>query len=401
MRSRRTPLALAGLSALAPALILGPPAAATEDPAADLTIAAVTRLYAPRANPAAYRQAVELVGDRRMREAVGILAMVRTRTPHAVWLAGRTPHEVKRVTRKIVKDAGSGRALPVLVPYNIPGRDCGQYSKGGVADTVAYRDWIGAVAKGIGRKRALVVLEPDALALVPADCKRGDAEGVLTAARYEQLRGAVATLGELPRTRVYLDAGHPAWHSVNSIVPRLVKGGIKDATGFSVNVSNYSTDSANAWYGKLISSCLAYVDGGGKASACPDQWWPRADAQRWLDRHVSGVGPDRMKHFVTDSSRNGRGPWTPPAGKYSDAQDWCNPPARGLGARPTTRTGDPLHDARLWIKVPGESDGQCTRGTSGPKDPVRGTVDPKAGTWFPEQALELVRHANPALMRGW
>ena len=36
-----------------------------------------------------------------------------------------------------------------------------------------------------------------------------------------------------------------------------------------------------------------------------------------------------------------------------DPQDWCNPPGRGLGARPTTRTGNQLVDAFLWVKRPG------------------------------------------------
>ncbi|MDW6059143.1 glycoside hydrolase family 6 protein [Streptomyces sp. FXJ1.4098] len=65
--------------------------------------------------------------------------------------------------------------------------------------------------------------------------------------------------------------------------------------------------------------------------------------------------------------------------------------------RPTTKTGDPLQDAALWVKTPGESDGQCLRGTEGPHDPERGMVDPEAGEWFPEQALELVRNAQPSL----
>ncbi len=45
-------------------------------------------------------------------------------------------------------------------------------------------------------------------------------------------------------------------------------------------------------------------------------------------------------HFVIDTSRNGQGPWQPPA--YPDPQDWCNPPDRGLGLRPTADTGNRL-----------------------------------------------------------
>ena len=69
-----------------------------------------------------------------------------------------------------------------------------------------------------------------------------------------------------------------------------------------------------------------------------------------------------------------------------------------LGIRPTTNTGDPLADAFLWVKTPGQSDGQCDRGTRTGVDPARGnTADPAAGAWFPQQALELGRYANPPL----
>jgi endoglucanase len=103
-------------------------------------------------------------------------------------------------------------------------------------------------------------------------------------------------------------------------------------------------------------------------------------------------------HFVIDTSRNGQGPWQPPA--YPDPQDWCNPPDRGLGLRPTADTGIALLDAYLWVKIPGESDGECTRGL-GPAgetvDPEWGLIDPRAGHWFPEMALQLAQNANPPL----
>jgi endoglucanase len=102
-------------------------------------------------------------------------------------------------------------------------------------------------------------------------------------------------------------------------------------------------------------------------------------------------------HFVIDTSRNGRGPWVPPANHPAgDPQDWCNPPDRGTGIVPTATTGVPLLDAYLWVKIPGESDGQCNRWSpSGSPDPVRGVMDPPAGQWFPDMALELARNATP------
>jgi endoglucanase len=41
----------------------------------------------------------------------------------------------------------------LLVLYNIPHRDCGQFSKGGAADGSAYRAWVDQVATGIGEPR--------------------------------------------------------------------------------------------------------------------------------------------------------------------------------------------------------------------------------------------------------
>lgn len=393
---RRVPPVRAVLSALLAvltALVLVPSARAADTPAQ--TTRTGRSLYVPEANPAAYRQALELTRKGALRDAARILAMAGT--PQAVWYGDQSPAQVERMIREVTFEATLQGTVPAFALYNIPGRDCSNYSAGGAANTAEYQAWIDAVARGIGSREALVTLEPDALALLPADCGQDDAQGTKTAARYLEVNYAVDRLEPLRGTRVYLDTGHPGWHSVNSIVPRLIRGGVTRATGFYTNASNYQTDDANSWYGKLISSCLAYAAQGGDPAQCPNQWWPRTDAQTWLDTHVR-VPASRMKHFVTDSSRNGQGPWTPPPGKYPDPQDWCNPPDRGLGARPTLTTGDPLQDARLWIKIPGESDGLCLRGTAGPEDPERGTVDPKAGDWFPQQALELVRFAKPPIL---
>ncbi|MFG3041281.1 glycoside hydrolase family 6 protein [Streptomyces sp. NPDC048330] len=393
MRRRTAARALALPLVLAAALLTGPQTAASGAPV-DASGGHGSRLYTPKANPDAYRQAAALLRDGRYEDAAGIVAMALT--PQAVWYGDQTPAEVESQARTVVADAARKGAVPVIALYNVPGRDCANYSGGGASTTAEYRAWVDAVARGVGGRDAMVVLEPDSLALLPADCGQDDAEGTRTTARYTEVKYAVDTLGRLGRTKVYLDTGHPGWHTVNSIVPRLLRAGVGDATGVFTNASNYRTEADSHWYGTLISACLGYVEDGGAAADCPNQYWPRADAEGWIAEHVT-TPLSRRKHFVTDTSRNGLGPWTAPAGRYTDAQDWCNPPGRGLGDRPTTATGDPLYDAKLWIKIPGESDGLCLRGTAGPQDPERGTVDPAAGTWFPEQALELVRLARPPL----
>ena len=83
------------------------------------------------------------------------------------------------------------------------------------------------------------------------------------------------------------------------------------------------------------------------------------------------------------------------------AQDWCNPPGRGLGDRPAANPvpSNALLDAYLWVKTPGQSDGQCNRSVAGSTtDPEWGNiVDPAAGAWFPQQALQLAELAKPPL----
>ena len=105
--------------------------------------------------------------------------------------------------------------------------------------------------------------------------------------------------------------------------------------------------------------------------------------------------PAAQKHFVIDTSRNGQGPWTAPAGAYPDPEVWCNPPDRGAGAVPSTTTGNALIDAYLWIKVPGECDGKCYRGTGGPLDPGARHRGPGRGPVVPGAGAGAGRASNP------
>ncbi|MFD8281347.1 glycoside hydrolase family 6 protein [Streptomyces solisilvae] len=228
----------------------------------------------------------------------------------------------------------------LLVFYNIPHRDCGQYSKGGAADGNAYRTWLDRVIRGIGDRRTTVILEPDALPHVVDGCtpKRYLEE------RYDLLTGAVDKLKGLPHTKVYLDAGNPRWiKDPRRMVEPLKRAGIRKADGFALNTSNYQTTQENRAYGKRLSALI-----GGKP-------------------------------FVIDTSRNGNGP----APGKNDPQAWCNPKGRALGETPTVATGDKAVDAYLWIKRPGESDGTCKGG-------------PTAGRWWPRYALDLARNVGRA-----
>src|SRR6202042_2182534 len=88
----------------------------------------------------------------------------------AIWLTSGTPSEVSATVTSTLRQANLERAIPVLVLYNIPGRDCGSYSAGGAENTADYETWINAIAAAIGRQKVVIVLEPDALADLPSDC---------------------------------------------------------------------------------------------------------------------------------------------------------------------------------------------------------------------------------------
>lgn len=386
-----------------------------------------TKLYAPEAQEGAVKQVAQLKRAGKLRDAKLIEAM--SKTPQAVWLEQGSPKEVEKQTRQVVSAAASKRAVPVLVAYNIPFRDCAQFSAGGATTVAEYLAWIDGVVKGIGNKPAVVILEPDGLGIIPYFtnpwsgayewCQPAEADPSSAAAeRLAMLNTAVDRLGALPHVRVYLDGTHSAWIGVGEMASRLLSAGVDRAAGVFVNASNYRETSDLATYGRWISACLelAYGTGWWDPLWCPGQYVevsPGNWAADFSEATVASVDEQYAAHlisytaaplipstpFVIDTSRNGVGPWTPPAERPDgDPQDWCNPPDRGLGLRPSTTTNLELADAFLWIKTPGESDGECNRWEPvGSPDPVRGMYNPGAGEWFPEQALELVQFANPPL----
>ncbi len=408
------------------------------------TLGEDTRFFAPRPPAEATRQILELFWRGKVRDAARISAM--TATPHASYFVGGTPEEVKKLVKDTMRKASSERRVPVLVAYNIPYRDCAQYSAGGAVDTPAYQAWIDAFADGIGRGKAVVILEPDSLGIIPYNttifgaeewCKPTvtDAAGNTVPApgaspdeRYAQLKYAInSVLAQAPQASVYLDGTHSAWLGVSEAAYRLYRAGfengVQQVQGFFLNASNYQPTTELVQFGTWVSMCLAAgtpgvgpdwmrdaTTGAPHFDWCPGQYDPATNYStvNYTPEFAAGItaglegllgGASPQVHFVLDTSRNGQGAWQPdPAASYPDAQTWCNPPRRGVGQRPTVSTGNSLVDAHLWIKVPGESDGSCNRGVAGSTtDPEWGGItDPIAGEWFPAQALELARLANPA-----
>lgn len=238
-----------------------------------------------------------------------------------------------------VKAAAKKKQTPILVAYNLPGRDaCGLESAGGAETASGYRTWVKSFAAGIGQGSALVILEPDALADLDLDCLSADEaleREELLAYATQQFRKSA------PNALVYLDAGHSNYASAQDMSQRLVDAGISNVRGFSLNVSNFRTTAQeNAFAAEL-------------------------------NAELRKLG-SRTKPYVIDTSRNGAG---------SNGQ-WCNPKGRkiGVSSRITVNQNQGTPEARLWIKTPGQSDGKCG---IAPKT--------KAGAFDPQIAYNLVR----------
>jgi len=416
--------------AAAPAPAVQPPALTAPEAA---VLPAGTQFFTPEADPGARKQISDARRARHVAEAGLVEAEVST--PQAVWLTGGTPAEVRSEAQRAVLMAKAAKTVPTLVVYNVPGRDCSQYSSGGAADDAAYRAWADGVAAGIAKGGTVtVVIEPDGLALMPGDCAPGTyPEG---AAPTDEGRIADITYVSQaieranPDALVYLDAGHSGWHAVGDIAERLVRAQVQQFQGLALNTSNYQYTPNLTYYGTWISHCITYATevAAGDYVSCGSQYYSGGPAndfvggaldpmKTWSDtatdptantagitsRYAQQLGAVQpTEHFVLDTSRNGQGPWAPAEGTgYPDPQTWCNPPGRGLGAPPQAQpdADSPLLDAHLWVKTPGQSDGACNRGVAGSTtDPEwGGSTDPGAGAWFPEQALELAWLSEPRL----
>ncbi|MFD9892222.1 glycoside hydrolase family 6 protein [Amycolatopsis sp. NPDC059027] len=277
----------------------------------------------PDSNPAVWVR--DHAGDPR---AASIKTSIASR-PGARWF-GNWSGDVRKSVDAYTYAADVADKLPVLVAYNVPGRDCKGHSSGGAGSPEAYRAWIDAFAAGIGGKPAVVILEPDALAQL--DCLPSADRPV----RLDLLRYAAASLAaHAPNTWTYVDGGNSSWIPADTMAARLDSVGVRSVRGFALNVSNFHTTADSVAYGRAVNSALSAKFG-------------------------------YTRQFTVDTSRNGNG--------YNG--EWCNPAGRKLGTPAQIGGGA---DLLLWVKVPGDSDGDCGIGKGIP-----------AGTFSPDLATHLI-----------
>jgi cellulase/cellobiase CelA1 len=303
------------------------------------------------------------------------------------------------------------------------------------SDEQAYEKWVSGFASGLGDRPAVVILEPDALAQLntcPDNAQRQ--------ARLQMLSYAVKTL-QTNSDQVYLDAGHLNWVPAGQMAGRLRAADIAQAYGFALNVSNYDTTDREVGYateldrdlgmakrfivdtsrngkgsagGRVhlaagsISRVLPGASGGAPASRLFID--PASEAANWVRAHPgdprrqeigqrianqptakwlgswSGDIAAAVSGYTTAASRQHKVPvlvaYDMPhldcgGASAGGTRQWCNPPGRQLGSVPQVL--DNRGDMGLWIKAPGESDGDCGVGA--------GT---QAGEFSPLIAKELI-----------
>ena len=249
-----------------------------------------------------------------------------SRQPTAIWLGEwLTAERMPAVLGQYVAEAEADGTTLVFVVYAIPNRDCGGLSAGG-HEAEDYAGWVRALADQLRGTGAVMIVEPDSLAMLKAEKCAAERNS-----RPALLKGAVDAFNEAGLTS-YLDAGNNNWVPEKQMAELLTEAGVAEARGFFTNVSNFY----------------------------------RVDEEREYAEALSALIGD--KRFVIDVSRNGNG-WK---------GDWCNPTGAALGQAPVVTTSESTNlDALLWIKHPGISDGACNGG-------------PKAGLWWEQQALDLV-----------
>ncbi|NUS24790.1 MAG: cellulose 1,4-beta-cellobiosidase [Streptomyces sp.] len=354
-----------------------------------------------------------------------------------------------------LKQKGSGELVVQLVIYDLPGRDCAALASNGELgpnDLDKYKSqYIDPITSILSESkyaglRIATVIEPDSLPnlVTNAGGTNTTTDACVTMksnGNYEKgVSYALDKLGALANVYNYIDAGHHGWLGWDSNLGPSVQefakvattngASMSDVTGFIVNTANYSpakepnfkvTDSVN---GQTIRQSK-WVD-----------WNQYVDEQSFavgLRDKLVAAGFDSGLGMLIDTSRNGWGGTARPAGPgpqtsvdaYVDgsridrrihAGNWCNQSGAGIGERPTAAPAAGV-DAYVWVKPPGESDGNSAaipndegKGFDRMCDPTYGgnarngnnptgalANAPLAGHWFPAQFQQLMQNAYPPL----
>ncbi|HEY9244568.1 MAG TPA: glycoside hydrolase family 6 protein [Streptosporangiaceae bacterium] len=349
---------------------------------------------------------------------------------------------------------------PIIVPiviYDLPNRDCAALASNGELTVsnngLQYyeQDYINPIAQILSdyshtNIRVVAVIEPDSLPnlvtnLNDANCAQANSSG----AYVSGVQYALNKLHAIPNVYNYIDIAHSAWLGwpsnmgpAVSLLHSVAAGttaGVASVDGFISNTANYTPTT------EPYMTATENVDGNPVDSVTYYSFDPYIDElsydQAMYSNLVSAGFPSSIGMLI-DTSRNGWGGANRPTAACSTSTctttasfvnaskvdervfrgNWCNQNNAGLGAFPQANpvSSFPNLYAYVWIKPPGESDGDYPSGSHTHGDPhcdPNGTntdgsgntyntgsipgFDIPAGQWFPAEFQMLVQNAFPAV----
>jgi cellulose 1,4-beta-cellobiosidase len=265
----------------------------------------------------------------------------------------------------------------------------------------------------------------------------------LTGVYVQAIQFALNTFHQLPNVYQYLDVGHHGWlgwpnnfqPAVNfmTAVAKGTTAGVASVDGFITNTANFGPTR------EPFMTATESIGGNQVSSATFFQFDPFIDEETYaaaLDAAFIQAGFPATLGFLIDTSRNGWGSSLRPTSPSTstavntfvnaskiDLRDsmgqWCNQPNTGLGVPPTVNPGGFANlNAYVWIKPPGESDGNypgsvfngVTSTTGDPNcnpthdnalangQPTNAVANsPKAGTFWIPYFTMLVQNAFPVV----
>jgi cellulose 1,4-beta-cellobiosidase len=348
-------------------------------------------------------------------------------------------------------------STPIIVPiviYDLPNRDCAALASNGELlinnNGLQYyeQDYINPIAQILSdyshtNIRVVAVVEDDSLPnlitnLSIPSCALANSSG----AYVSGIQYALNKLHAIPNVYNYIDLGHSGWLGwpsnfgpAVSLIHSVAAGttaGVSSVDGFISNTANtipttepYMT-SGESVGGQTINSTLFYSY---------DPYIDELTYDEAMYTALVGAGFSSNVGMLIDTSRNGWGGPLRPTGPSTSTNtttfvnqskidqrpfrgDWCNVNGAGLGAFPQANPNSAFTHlyAYVWIKPPGESDGDYPTATHAHGDPhcdPNGTqtdgsgntyptdaipgYDIPAGNWFAAQFTQLVQNAFPAV----
>ncbi|XXY54749.1 glycoside hydrolase family 6 protein [Sorangium sp. So ce269] len=284
----------------------------------------------------------------------------------------------------------------VIVVYDLPNRDCFAEASNGElrvenGGVERYRNEFIAPIKAIlaahPNQRIVAVIEPDSLPNLATNLGKKDCTPETEKAYREEVAHAISELN-MPHVYQYIDAAHSGWLGWpdNQTKGAQIFSDVIKAAGNPAGVRGFATNVAN--YTQLSYSTESYDQ---QSNPCYGEF----DYVDAMATALAGVGLGD-KHFIIDTSRNGRG------NIRADWGYWCNNIGAGMGERPKANPGGATRlDAFYWVKPPGDSDGTADKNAAR-YDLFCGYENadqraPEAGAWFHEYFVECVKNANPPL----